>query len=237
MYPFTELARGFKTYWRGVKWLKQHPFYLLLLLIPSLLGLIGVFVAGTLFLQNHAALLKIFLFEPGQGWLWVILYYLALLFFHISAFVAILLIGFILSNVIAAPIYEVISQAIEKEFFPHSTDELSFWQSFKLVPEELKKMLLVGILSLAFFMVPGLNVLALFGAAFLVSWDFYDYPLARRGIKLRQRIRLARSDVWAMLGMSIWFTIPLLQIVLVPMAVVGGTLMGLEKLAKQKSLS
>ena len=189
--------------------------------------------AGSLFFKYHAILLSFFLFEPGQGWWWVILYYLALLLFYITALIAILLIGLILSNVVASPIYEAISQAIEKDLFPGFSVELSFWQSLKLVPEEFKKILLIGILSLAFFLVPGLNILALFGTAFLVSWDFYDYPLARRGLTLRERLRLARSDVWAILGMSLWFMVPILQIVLVPMAVVGGTLLSLEKLAKQ----
>ena len=235
MYPFTELGRGTKAYWKGVRWLQRHPIYLLFLLIPSFLGLLGVVVAGYFFLKYHAVLLSYFLFEPGQSWLWVILYYLALLFFHISAFVAILLLGLTVSNVIAAPIYETISQAIEKEYFPGSTDELSFWQSFKLVPEELKKMLLIGFLSLVFFVVPGLNLLALVAASFLVAWDFYDYPLARRGMKLGQRIQLARGDAFAILGMSVWFLIPIVQIVLVPMAVVGGTILGLEKLAKPKT--
>ncbi|MBC7661920.1 MAG: EI24 domain-containing protein [Chitinophagaceae bacterium] len=230
MHPLKELARGSKAYWRGVVWLKEHPFYILLLLVPSFLGLIGVVGAGLLFLKYHSALLSFFLFEPGQSWWWVILYYAALLLFHVTALIAILLVGLIVSNVIASPLYERISQAIEDDMFPGIRVELSFWQSFRGVPEEFKKMVLIGILSLALFLVPGLNVLALLGTAFLVSWDFYDYPLARRGLSFAERLQLARSDVWAMLGMSLWFLIPFVQVILVPMAVVGGTLLSLEKL-------
>jgi len=222
-----------KAYGRGVKWLIGHPIYLILLLIPSLIGLAGTVVAGSLFFKYHAALLSFFLFEPGQGWMWVILYYLAFFLFHVSALLAILLLGLTVSNVVAAPIYEAISQAIEDELYP-GTQGLSFWQSFRLVPEELKKMLLIGFLSLVLFLVPGLNLLALIGAAFLVAWDFYDYPLARRGLRFRERLQVARGDAWAMLGMSLWFMIPIVQIILVPMAVVGGTLLGLEKLAKSE---
>ncbi len=234
MHPFTEIMRGGRTYWKGVKWLTKHPIYLLFLLIPSVLGLLGVIGAGILFFKYYSELVGFFLFKPGQSWAWIILYYLALLLFHVGAFIAILLIGLTVSNAVAAPIYEAISQAIEKEFFPAFRGELSFWQSFRLVPEELQKMLLIGFLSLVFFLVPGLNLLAVFGTAFLVAWDFYDYPLARRGLKFKERFQLARSDVWAMVGMSLWFMIPILQIILVPMAVVGGTLLGLEKLAKQE---
>lgn len=234
MHPLKALAHGSKTYWVGVKWLKKRPIYILLLLIPSFLGLLGMVGAGALFLENHAELVKFFLFEPGQSWWWVLLYYLAFLLFHVTALFAVLLVGMLVSNVVAAPVYEQISAAIEKDLYPGQLVELSFWQSLKLIPEELKKAVLILFLSLAFFMIPGLNLLALFSSAFLVAWDFYDYPFARRGLRLNQRVRHARGDFWPILGMSVWFLIPLAQIVLVPMAVVGGTILGLEKLAREK---
>lgn len=191
--------------------------------------------AGALFVQHHAELVKYFLFDPGNAWWWTILYYLAFLLFHVTALIAILLLGMCVSNIIAAPIYEQISEAIEKDLYPGQLMSLSFWQSFRLVPEELKKMVMITGLSLAFFMVPGLNLLALFSSAFLVAWDFYDYPLARRGLRLRQRIRHAREDFFPILGLSFWFLIPIVQIVLVPLAVVGGTILGLEKLTRSSA--
>ncbi|MES2746564.1 MAG: EI24 domain-containing protein [Bdellovibrionota bacterium] len=234
MHPFKALSHGSKTYWIGVRWLKRHPIFILLLLIPSFLGLLGMVGAGTLFVKYHSDLLKFFLFEPGPEWWWTVLYFLAGLLFHVTALVAILLIGVALTNIIAAPLYEQISEAIEKDLFPGNSVGLSFWQSFRLVPEEIKKMVLITAISIVLFLIPGLNLLALFSSAFLVSWDFYDYPLARRGLRLGARIKHARQDFWVILGMSFWFLIPLVQIVLVPMAVVGGTILGLQKLAGQR---
>lgn len=234
LHPFKALAHGTKTYWVGVRWLKSHPMYLLFLLIPSVIGLLGMVAAGALFVENHAELVSYFLFEPGDTWWWTVLYYLAFLLFHVTALIAILLLGMCVSNVVAAPLYEQISEAIERELYPGRSEGLTFWQSFRLVPEELKKMVLITFLSLAFFMVPGLNLLALFSSAFLVAWDFYDYPLARRGLRFRERITLARRDFFPILGLSFWFLIPIVQIVLVPLAVVGGTMLGLQRLERKE---
>ncbi len=236
MYPWKALAHGASTYWVGVRWLKNHPKYILFLFIPSFLGLLGVVVAGAFFLEYHADLVKFFLFEPGQGWFWVFVYYLAYLLFHLTALVVVLLLGVCVTNIFAAPIYEQISEGIERELYPDQYVSLSFWQSLRLIPEEIKKALLTLILSLALFVVPGLNLLAAFGSAFLVAWDFYDYPFARRGLALTVRVRHARQDFFAILGLSVWFLIPIVQIVLVPMAVVGATILGLEKLQRDTGL-
>ncbi len=230
MYPLTDLARGAKTYAKGVVWLKNHPFYLGLLMVPTLVALFGMLGAGALFVHYHAELQGFFLTEPKDGWFRMLLYFLSLFVFYVAAVIAVLLIGAVLSNLLASPIYESISQAIEREFKPGQAIELSFWQSLKLFPEELKKILLVGILSLVLFIIPGLNLLALFGTAWLVAWDFYDYPLARRGMRLKERLKLAGRDMWSIMGLGLWFLIPILQLILVPMAVVGGTLLSLERL-------
>ncbi len=233
MYPWKALAHGASTYLVGFRWLKNHPKYFLLLFIPSFLGLIGVVAAGAFFLEYHSQLLKFFLFEPGQGWFWVFVYYLAYLLFHLTALVVVLLLGVSITNIVAAPVYEQISEAIERDLYPGQLVSLSFWQSLRLIPEEIKKALLTLILSLALFLIPGLNLLAAFGSAFLLAWDFYDYPFARRGLALKERIRHARQDFFAILGLSLWFLIPLVQVVLVPLAVVGATMLGLEKIKRE----
>lgn len=234
MYPLKALSHGARTYWVGIRWLKRNPVYILFLLIPSFLGLLGMVGAGALFVDHHAELVKFFLFEPGEAWWWTILYYLAFLLFHITALVGIVLVGMCVTNIVAAPIYEKISEAIEKDLYPGQLVELSFWQTLRTIPEEIKKAFLIALISLGVFIIPGLNFLALFTSAFLVAWDFYDYPFARRGLPLGARIRHARQDSFAILGLSFWFLIPIVQIVLVPLAVVGGTILALEKLARDR---
>lgn len=185
-------------------------------------------------MNYHAQLVRIFLFDPGNSWLWIILYYLAWIVLHIVAFALVLLLGLLLGNVAAAPIYDSISVAVEREITGRVI-EISFWRSLRSIPEELKKVALIGALSVLLFLIPGLNVLALFAAAFLVGWDVYDYPMARRGWPLRQRLKLVRSDFWAIMGLGLWLVIPVLHFILLPMAIAGGTILNLERIQRSSS--
>ena len=77
-----------------------------------------------------------------------------------------------------------------------------------------------------------MNIVAIFLTAFLLGWDFYDYPSARRGLPFKKRRQLATKDFWSIMGLGLWLTIPLVQMALYPFAVVGGTLLSLERLEK-----
>lgn len=233
MHPWRDLFLGSQFFWKGVKWLRQHPFYLLLLFIPSLIGF-GVMVgAWTLFVEYRTDLVRTLLFEPGNSWAWTLLYYLGKGLLYLTALVLVLLLGLLLTNIIAAPLYEVVSAAVERDVYG-SVEEISFWKSLALIPEELKKVLLIVICSIAIFLIPGLNVLSLLATALMVGWDFYDYPMARRGWALRTRLAYVLKDFWKVLGFGFWLIIPLAQFIFVPLAVVGGTLMNLDRIRRQK---
>lgn len=227
-----ELLRGSRFFWRGVRWLKEHPFYLFLLFVPSLLGLIFMAGAWILFVEFKTEIVRHLLFVPGTGWAWTFLYYLAKGILYLAALVFAFLTGLLAANVVSAPLYEYVSCAIERDV-RGSVVEVSFWRSLRLIPEELKKVLLIFLCSLALFLIPGLNLLALFATAFLVGWDFYDYPMARRGWPLRTRLTFVRKDFWAVLGMGLWLIIPLAHFVMIPLAVAGGTLMNLDRINRQ----
>jgi CysZ protein len=229
MNPIRELARGSRLYWSGVRWLRHHPLWIFLLFIPTLLGLGLMAGSFLLFWENHTAIMRGLLFEPGDSWLWVFLYYICKSFLFLAALGLSLLFGLLITNVLAAPLYEQLSCVVEREKRGLLT-EISFWQSLKHIPEELKKVLLIMLISLLVFMVPGLNLLGIFVTASLVAWDYYDYPMARRGWGLGQRLKAARHDYFAILGFGLWLVIPFVHFILMPMAVAGGTLMALERI-------
>ncbi len=225
---FPGVVRGFWMFVKGLKWLKQHPFCLLYLFMPSLLGLACMLGMGALFLEYRTDIVKALLFEPGSSWLWLALYFLCKGLLYLGALVLSLIFGLLLTNILAAPLYELVSVAVEKDVYG-TAPSVSVWQAIRLIPEELKKALLILVCSVAVFLIPGLNVLGLLVTAFLLGWDVYDYPMARRGWSLRMRLACVIKDFWAILGLGLWLVVPLLHFVFIPIAVVGGTLLNLER--------
>jgi uncharacterized protein involved in cysteine biosynthesis len=90
---------------------------------------------------------------------------------------------------------------------------------------------LVGMLWVTSLVVPPLMVVTLplkvVVLSATVTWGLLDYPLSRRGIRLRQRMALLAQGKWAALGFgavfAVLFTVPLLGIVFLPAGVVAAT--------------
>lgn len=229
MNPLGEVIRGLKAYWQGVSWLRQHPAHMALLFVPWVLGLFFMMGSFTLFVRYDHAIMSWLLFQPGESWFWLALYYIAWVLVYITAIALVLLSGLLVANVLASPIYDVVSVAIEKDIRGHA-EEISIWASVRLIPEELKKVFAILVISLFLLLIPGVNLIALLVTAFLIGWDFYDYPLARRGWTFRQRWDFVRGDMGAVLGLGLWLTIPFVQFLLLPLAIAGGTILSLDRL-------
>ena len=183
MKQVSQLLHGLKTYWRGVSWLKSHPVYFLLLVVPTVLGIASaILIFNWIFLYDET-IYNYVLFEPGDSFIWVFLYKVSKFFVSLALMGISLLAGFLLSNIAAVPIYDYVSVAIEKDVMG-TAPQISLWQSVKLIPEELKKVTVILLVSLATMVLPVVNILGIFVTAFLIGWDFYDYPLARRGWSL-----------------------------------------------------
>ncbi len=232
MSQFVNLLKGLKSYWQGVTWLKKHPGYFLLLVVPTLVGILSAFGFFSIFSEYSEQIYGYILFEPDDSFFWVLLYKVARFFVSIAVIGFALLAGFLVSNVVSVPIYDMVSVAIEKDILGHAP-EISLWESMKLIPEELKKVVVILLISLGTLVLPGLNVLAVLVAAFLIGWDFYDYPLARRGWSFKRRFQYVSRDAWAVMGLGLWLTIPFVQMLLYPFTVAGGTLLSLERLERE----
>ena len=220
---------GIKTYLAGVRWLRQHPRYIFVLSIPVLLGLLSlIFILG-LFFGNFFAIMNGIMFERPDMWLLVPLYWalygLLVMVLFLLSFVPPLLV----SSVLAAPFYEIVSCAVERDRLGKVV-EISWQQSLLLIIEEAKKVAFILLLTLLALIIPGLNVLALFIPAFLLGWDFCDYPLARRGWSFKRRLRFTFKNFWRVTGLGLWLIIPALQFILAPLAVAGGTLLTISAL-------
>jgi CysZ protein len=234
--PVTETSRGLKAYTRGLRWLKQHPKYLGLLFVPMVIAF-GLFLFGWgVFFQYDEQLFAWILFARPESWYMLALYYVCKFFLYVG-FLLVGLVSFVLlSNILASPIYEIVSVAVERDIRGGQVDEVSFWEALKLMGEELKKIFFILFISSVLFVIPMVNVLATLVAAFLIGWDFYDYPMARRGWRFSERLTFVSKDFWAVMGFGLWLMIPFVQFILIPMAVAGGTILSLESLEKRQQI-
>ncbi|MGE0173419.1 MAG: EI24 domain-containing protein [Oligoflexales bacterium] len=229
MLGLSQFFEGLKAYPTGVHWLWTHKKYFSLLMLPWFVS--GVSIISFwhyLFTATDNVSQWFFFTKPEDGILWLGLYYLSFGLFYLALLGLSLLLGLLMLNVLFAPIYEWISCAIEKDR-TGKVHSVTFGRSLLLIKEELKKVVVIGIASLLALCIPFLNILIV---AFLIGWDFYDYPLARAGLNFGERWRAVRKDFLAVTGLGLWLVVPFCQIFLLPFAIGGGTLLGLAGLQK-----
>jgi uncharacterized protein involved in cysteine biosynthesis len=230
--PLPGLWYGIWGFLKGLQWLTTNLRYLFLLMIPTIIGFVVFgFMAGTIFTQSSEWLpwLMPALPETWYGALghYVLkgLYYLA--FFGIAIGSALLF-----TAVLAVPVSEYVSLAVERSILGHKPPEISLWETVKLMGEELKKALCILLVSVLILITPGVNVLTPIVTAFLVGWSLYDFPLARRGWTFRRRLSFVLADFWLVTGFGLILIIPFAQLVLYPLGIVGGTILSVERLQK-----
>lgn len=233
-----QFLHGLFGFLRGVGWLASHPGIFALLMIPWLIG-IGVFI-GLLYwsLQLGMAFfmswLPVWIANPAEGLFWAnVLSGLAQVSVVFAVGLASTLVAVAFIGLLSSPIYEVISIEIEKDMFG-ATDQPTPWSRLpQLMLSEMGKSVVIISIPILMILIPGVNLAAGIVAAFLLGWDYYDYPLARRAWTLRDRWNFVKSEGWTVLGFGVWLTIPVLQILFVPMAIAGGTILNLEALERR----
>jgi uncharacterized protein involved in cysteine biosynthesis len=233
MSPIVDTGRGIKTYLAGARWLKNHPRYLFLVFFPMIIGLVLLSVGSGFFLKYADGIFDWVLFARPESWWGIPLYYAAKALLYLAFMVLGMVACILLTNVIASPVYEYVSMAVEADITGKTVPELSLRESFRLIGEELKKVLFILGISILLLLIPGLNVLSMAVTAFLVGWDFFDYPLARRGWDFRERFSFVVSEFWVVLGFGLWLVIPFVQFIFMPLAVAGGTMLSVEALQKR----
>ena len=232
-----EFATGVEGYWRGVRWLISKPTMLLLLLVPFTLAILAF--AGGIWLfwsMGNAWLTKLLMawfVNWNDHWAWALAYTVVKALMWFSILLVCLVTSIVVAGVVSSPVYELISAKIERELLGEANHSVPLAQMPRLILGEIMKAVIVTIVPIGLMIIPGVNLFAGFIAAFLLGWDFYDYPLARRGWSLSKRWRFVRSEFWTVLGFGIWLVIPIAQILFVPMAVAGGTILNIEALQRR----
>ena len=233
--PFTQLAVGIKIYSEGWRWLRSHPRYMLMLFVPLMVGLLALAVMLGWIWHNFDSLITAVLFDKPESLVYVPLWFLLYALLAVVMFVLSFVPPLLLTSVVSAPLYEHVSCAVERDL-TGKIIEAPWHRALALMFEELKKVVFIMIFMLIASIIPGLNVLALLAPAFLLGWEFCDYPLARRGWTFRQRLKFSMSNFWTISGFGLWLIIPFMQFILAPIAVVGGTIASIRILDEQQKM-
>lgn len=176
-----------------------------------------------------------FLEELAVGWLWTYLFSLVLLLVNLFSSLAM---------IIGAPFNGLLAEAVEYRKtgkYPPG----GFWNAmvdfFPAMLNELHKLsfrLIVTVLALVLAFVPYVNVAVpfvwLLVQAWLFGFEYLDYPLDNHGVRLRQQRRLLRKHRLLTTSFGGWIMllnlIPVVNILVMPAAVAGATLMMLDKI-------
>lgn len=234
---FRQLCRGLYSFLRGVKWLRHHPLMLGLLFLPMMLGLTLLVAGWSLFYGYQELVFEWILFSPPESWWGLGFYYLIKGILWLAVFLSGLIFYALLISILSSPVYDYVSLVVERSVTGGPAAEISFMDSVRLMGEEAKKALFILTLSFGILMIPGLNLLTPVVTAFCVGWEVYDFPLARRGWSFRQRLRFVWQHGCSVSGLGFWLLIPGLQFILMPLAVVGASLLATEDIKKWQLLT
>ncbi len=175
-----------------------------------------------------------------RGLHWVLAVVVAILMLGIAVVLMVLVGG-----VLAAPFYDALSEEVERLVQRGVDAPLSvsafLRDAFRAVGLELVKLVLylaalvpVWLLGL-WLPVVGQVIATLAGFVFTVTYlalEHLDRPAARRGYSISRRLELLRTRFFAAFGFgcAVWclMLVPLVNLLFIPVAVTGGTLLFLE---------
>ncbi len=138
------------------------------------------------------------------------------------------------SSIVASPFNDILAKRSE-EFtetpLPPVTNK-SLKQNVQLIGIDLFKTataFIAAIFAIIFCWVPVVNVFAFILAFLLVTFQYISYPQTRRSIGLREGAKFLWHHIYTCTGygaiLSFLFAIPFLSSFVLPIAVVGGTLL------------
>ena len=138
------------------------------------------------------------------------------------------------SSIVASPFNDILAERTEKfaETPLPSVTKKTLKEHVHLIGIDLFKTATTfsaAVFAIVFFWVPIINILAFILAFLLVTFQYISYPQTRRSIGLRQGAKFLWHHIYACTGfgviLSFLFAIPFLSSFVLPLAVVGGTLL------------
>ncbi len=251
------IGRSVIGYWRGL----TYPFRgarVVYLRNPGLVRYWGIPIVVTLFavvgivwgaVAVHGTLVDAIWATPTSHGFWpsVARFFHAVLEWLVGLTVALggLVVLSLVTNVIAAPFNDALSEAVERlqtgaPAIPFSLQVLAR-DLLRTVLLEVSKLALyaavMGPLFVASLFLPAVGqvVYSIFGFLFTAIYfaiDYIDWPASRKNRGMRYRVGVLRRNFWPMFGFGtgVWLFlfVPFVNLLFMPAAVAGGTLLFLD---------
>jgi CysZ protein len=244
-----DFFRGFAYAVTGFRLLRKYPELARYWLVPIVLTLLALCASFALALRYYDDALALLWHPPdgSGGWasLEAALYWLARGVSFVLTLAALGLCAVVLSTLLAAPFNDALSEAVEERETGRPSPPFSLRRVFKdtlrtVIIEAFKLFALASFLlplAVLGWLVPGVGhalyvAVAWLLTSFFFALDYIDWPAARRGIGVRQRLGLFSERPWLMLGFgaAVWgcLFVPVLNVAFMPIAVAGGTRLFLD---------
>ncbi|WP_078965363.1 EI24 domain-containing protein [Streptomyces aureocirculatus] len=236
-----ELGRGFGYLVKGQRWVAQHGKRFGWGLLPGLVTLVlyaGALVALVLWGTDLVSWATPFADDWSGPWTGLFRGFLTALLFALALLLSVVTFTAV-TLVIGEPFYESLSEQVDISvagFAPESG--LPLWREILIsVRDSLRivvRAVLWGVLlfGLGFLPVVGQTVIPVIGflvTGFFLVEELTAVALARRGVRLRDRLALLRARKTLAWGfgapLAVFFLVPFVAVFLMPGAVAGATLM------------
>lgn len=227
----------------------SHPRLWWLTFTPFIINL-GLFVLFFWLTYTHFEAWVRSLLPGGEGWWWQLLLYLLMIVVVLLLLIVEVYLFAVLGRIVAAPFLELLTRKVETLARPEAAQppDMGFWQSiWRVAVQESKRVLIYLCVMLPLLLlnfIPGLGnllyaILAWLVTSFFLAGEFLDYPLERRGYSLGAKMRYTKSLGLTGIGFGaavfIMGLVPILNLALLPLSAVGGTLLFLERPPSRRS--
>ncbi|MFD8205328.1 EI24 domain-containing protein [Streptomyces sp. NPDC059695] len=236
-----DLGVGFKYLLQGQKWVGRHGRWFGFGLLPGLVTLV-LYAAALVGLGYGADDLAAWATPFADDWTspWLALFRgtLTALVFAFGLFLAVITFTAV-TLLVGQPFYESLSEEVDRSQGGEVPESgLPLWRELWISARDslriLLRVVLYGILLFAcgFIPVVGQTVVPAIGfcvSGFFLTEELTAVALQRRGVELKERLRLLRGRRLAVLGfgvpLTLAFLVPFVAVFLMPGAVAGATLM------------
>ncbi|WP_030859568.1 EI24 domain-containing protein [Streptomyces sp. NRRL S-37] len=246
-----DLGVGFRYLLKGQRWVARHGKQFGFGLLPGLITLVlyaAALVALALWGEDFVTWATPFADDWSSPWAGLFRGFLTAVLFALGLLLSVLTFTAV-TLLIGQPFYENLSEQVDRDVSPDGTAPESelpllreLWISARDSLRIVVRALVWGVLLFALGFVPVVGqtvvpVIGFFVTGFFLTEELTAVALQRRGVELRERLRLLRSRktlVWGFgtpLGLA--FLVPFVAVFLMPGAVAGATLMARDLLGEE----